>query len=45
MMASYTPMIQQYLKIKAEHQDAFLFFGLVTFMKCFLKMQKSVARA
>ena len=31
MMASYTPMIQQYLKIKAEHQDAFLFFRLGDF--------------
>ncbi len=34
-MAGYTPMIQQYLKIKAEHQDAFYFFALVIFTKCF----------
>lgn len=40
MMASYTPMIQQYLKIKAEHQDAFLFFRLGDFYEMFLKMQK-----
>lgn len=37
-MAQYTPMIQQYLQVKAEAQDAFLFSGWATFMKCFLKM-------
>lgn len=35
---AYTPMIQQYLAIKEQHQDAFLFFRLGDFMKCSLKM-------
>lgn len=26
MAATYTPMIQQYLRVKADYQDAFLFF-------------------
>lgn len=39
-MAGYTPMIQQYLKIKAEHQDAFLFFRLGDFYEMFLKTPK-----
>ncbi|MFC0271424.1 DNA mismatch repair protein MutS [Metabacillus herbersteinensis] len=34
-MATYTPMIQQYLKIKAEYQDAFLFFRLGDFYEMF----------
>lgn len=34
-MAVYTPMIQQYLKIKAEYQDAFLFFRLGDFYEMF----------
>ncbi|MFJ7681094.1 DNA mismatch repair protein MutS [Peribacillus butanolivorans] len=34
-MAGYTPMIQQYLKIKAEYQDAFLFFRLGDFYEMF----------
>ncbi|WP_214482764.1 DNA mismatch repair protein MutS [Bacillus sp. SM2101] len=34
-MASYTPMIQQYLKIKADYQDAFLFFRLGDFYEMF----------
>ncbi|WML43795.1 DNA mismatch repair protein MutS [Neobacillus sp. PS3-40] len=34
-MASYTPMIQQYLKVKAEYQDAFLFFRLGDFYEMF----------
>ncbi|ASB65432.1 DNA mismatch repair protein MutS [Bacillus velezensis] len=40
MMASYTPMIQQYLKIKAEHQDAFLFFRLGDFYEMFFEDAK-----
>ena len=35
IMAEYTPMIQQYLKIKAEYQDAFLFFRLGDFYEMF----------
>jgi DNA mismatch repair protein MutS len=34
-MVAYTPMIQQYLKIKAEYQDAFLFFRLGDFYEMF----------
>ncbi|MDP4164696.1 MAG: DNA mismatch repair protein MutS, partial [Bacillota bacterium] len=34
-MASYTPMIQQYLKVKADYQDAFLFFRLGDFYEMF----------
>ncbi|RHW36355.1 DNA mismatch repair protein MutS [Neobacillus notoginsengisoli] len=36
-MAAYTPMIQQYLKIKAEYQDAFLFFRLGDFYEMFFE--------
>ncbi|UII57496.1 DNA mismatch repair protein MutS [Cytobacillus spongiae] len=34
-MAAYTPMIQQYLTIKADFQDAFLFFRLGDFYEMF----------
>ncbi|WAA13518.1 DNA mismatch repair protein MutS [Fervidibacillus halotolerans] len=34
-MKKYTPMIQQYLKIKAEYEDAFLFFRLGDFYELF----------
>lgn len=34
-MSTYTPMIQQYLKVKAEYQDAFLFFRLGDFYEMF----------
>ncbi|MBD1379304.1 DNA mismatch repair protein MutS [Metabacillus arenae] len=34
-MATYTPMIQQYLKIKADFEDAFLFFRLGDFYEMF----------
>lgn len=34
-MATYTPMMEQYLKIKAEHKDAFLFFRLGDFYELF----------
>lgn len=37
MMTSYTPMIQQYLKVKAEYQDAFLFFRLGDFYEMFFE--------
>ncbi|MEW4208226.1 DNA mismatch repair protein MutS [Priestia megaterium] len=36
-MAAYTPMIQQYLRIKAEYQDAFLFFRLGDFYEMFFE--------
>jgi DNA mismatch repair protein MutS len=34
-MAAYTPMIMQYLQIKADYQDAFLFFRLGDFYEMF----------
>lgn len=34
-MAAYTPMIKQYLQIKADYQDAFLFFRLGDFYEMF----------
>ena len=37
IMAAYTPMIQQYLTIKAEYQDAFLFFRLGDFYEMFFE--------
>ena len=36
-MAGYTPMIQQYLKIKADYQDAFLFFRFGDFYEMFFE--------
>lgn len=36
-MATYTPMIEQYLRIKAEAQDAFLFFRLGDFYEMFFE--------
>lgn len=35
MTAHYTPMIQQYLRIKAQYHDAFLFFRLGDFYELF----------
>ncbi|KUP32918.1 DNA mismatch repair protein MutS [Bacillus halotolerans] len=43
-MATYTPMIQQYLKIKAEHQDAFLFFRLGDFYEMFFEDAKKASQ-
>ncbi|WP_096154564.1 MULTISPECIES: DNA mismatch repair protein MutS [Bacillus] len=34
-MATYTPMIQQYLRVKADYSDAFLFFRLGDFYEMF----------
>src|SRR5690625_5261613 len=34
-MSNVTPMMKQYLRIKAEHQDAFLFFRLGDFYELF----------
>ncbi|MFK3959240.1 DNA mismatch repair protein MutS [Pseudalkalibacillus hwajinpoensis] len=36
-MARYTPMMEQYLRIKAEYQDAFLFFRLGDFYEMFFE--------
>lgn len=35
MVLTYTPMIQQYLRVKADYQDAFLFFRLGDFYEMF----------
>ncbi len=35
LMAAYTPMIMQYLQVKADYQDAFLFFRLGDFYEMF----------
>src|SRR5690606_25345920 len=37
LMAKYTPMIQQYLKIKNDYKDAFLFFRLGDFYELFFE--------
>ncbi|WP_342509607.1 DNA mismatch repair protein MutS [Sporosarcina sp. FSL K6-2383] len=34
-MTTHTPMIQQYLQVKAQHEDAFLFFRLGDFYELF----------
>lgn len=36
MKAKYTPMIRQYLRIKADYKDAFLFFRLGDFYEMFM---------
>ncbi|UOQ85650.1 DNA mismatch repair protein MutS [Gracilibacillus salinarum] len=40
----FTPMIQQYLKIKAEYQDCFLFFRLGDFYEMFFEDAKRAAQ-
>lgn len=42
-MAQYTPMIQQYLEIKANYEDAFLFFRLGDFYELFFEDAKKAA--
>ncbi|WP_284140027.1 MULTISPECIES: DNA mismatch repair protein MutS [unclassified Virgibacillus] len=43
-MAKYTPMMEQYLKIKADHKDAFLFFRLGDFYEMFFDDAIEAAR-
>ncbi|WP_085508409.1 DNA mismatch repair protein MutS [Thalassobacillus devorans] len=43
-MAQYTPMMQQYLTIKAQHKDAFLFFRLGDFYEMFFDDALEAAR-
>ena len=43
-MAKHTPMMEQYLKIKAEHQDAFLFYRLGDFYEMFYDDAINAAR-
>ncbi|WP_455565171.1 DNA mismatch repair protein MutS [Kroppenstedtia eburnea] len=42
-VAKYTPMIQQYLSIKADHPDAFLFFRLGDFYEMFFEDARKAA--
>lgn len=43
-MKKYTPMIQQYLAIKADYKDAFLFFRLGDFYEMFFDDAKKASR-
>ncbi|WP_079529922.1 DNA mismatch repair protein MutS [Halobacillus hunanensis] len=43
-MAQYTPMMQQYLKIKADYKDAFLFFRLGDFYEMFFNDALSASK-
>ncbi len=43
-LAKYTPMIQQYLSIKAQYPDAFLFFRLGDFYELFFDDAKKAAK-
>ncbi|WP_027417859.1 DNA mismatch repair protein MutS [Aneurinibacillus terranovensis] len=43
-MAKYTPMMEQYLAIKDQHQDAFLFFRLGDFYELFFDDAINAAR-
>lgn len=43
-MSNQTPMMKQYLKIKAEHKDAFLFFRLGDFYEMFYEDAVKAAR-
>ncbi|GAE24343.1 DNA mismatch repair protein MutS [Halalkalibacter wakoensis JCM 9140] len=43
-MAQITPMMKQYLEIKAQHQDAFLFFRLGDFYELFYEDAKLAAQ-
>lgn len=36
-MTTYTPMMQQYLEVKKEYQDAFLFYRLGDFYEMFFE--------
>lgn len=44
MAAKQTPMIEQYLKIKAQYEDAFLFFRLGDFYELFFEDAKKAAK-
>ncbi|WP_053219587.1 DNA mismatch repair protein MutS [Virgibacillus senegalensis] len=43
-MSTYTPMIQQYLKIKAQYKDCFLFFRLGDFYEMFFEDALAASR-
>lgn len=44
-MAKYTPMMEQYLKVKEGAKDAFLFSGWAISMKCSLRMRSLPRRS
>jgi DNA mismatch repair protein MutS len=44
MMAATTPMMEQYLRIKADYEDAFLFFRLGDFYEMFYDDAKKAAK-
>ncbi|MDQ0253628.1 DNA mismatch repair protein MutS [Evansella vedderi] len=44
MAAKQTPMMEQYLKIKAQYEDAFLFFRLGDFYELFFEDAKKAAK-
>jgi len=44
MMTTYTPMMQQYLTIKEEYKDAFLFFRLGDFYELFFEDAKRASQ-
>ena len=41
-MANYTPMVQQYLEVKRQHQDELLFFRLGDFYEMFFDDDASI---
>lgn len=43
-MSQYTPMIEQYLEIKEQHQDAILFFRLGDFYEMFFQDAETASR-
>jgi DNA mismatch repair protein MutS len=39
--SSHTPMMQQYLKLKAQHPDILLFYRMGIFTSCFMTMRNA----
>lgn len=39
--SSHTPMMQQYLKLKAQHPDILLFYRMGDFTSCFMTMRNA----
>lgn len=38
---AHTPMMQQYLKLKAQHPEILLFYRMGDFMNCFMTMRNA----
>jgi DNA mismatch repair protein MutS len=38
---AHTPMMQQYLKLKAQHPDILLFYRMGDFTSCFMTMRNA----